>query len=175
MPVSNAAHFFFVLSSFGDNSFQTMQSLRIIGVIALIGVILSVVLILSQPMVVHIEKSIFIKGSPQAIQRETESFQSFSAWSPWNKLDPEMHYTIVTFEGFAGTFYSDIKLEPEAGGTKVTWIYDGENSTLKERAMWIFLKRDLNERYDEGLRALKDIVERKSLDSSAPIDSLQRQ
>jgi hypothetical protein len=40
-----------------------------------------------------------------------------------------MHYTIVTFEGFAGTFYSDIKLELEAGGTKVSWIYDGENST----------------------------------------------
>jgi hypothetical protein len=43
-----------------------MKSLRIIGVIALIGVILSVVLRMSQPKVVHIEKSIFIKRSPEA-------------------------------------------------------------------------------------------------------------
>jgi len=84
-----------------------------------------------------------------------------------------MHYTIVTFEGFAGTFYSDIKLEPEEGGTKVTWIYNGENNTIKEKAMWIMMKGDLNDQYDEGLKVLKDIVERKSLDTSVPIDSLQ--
>lgn len=150
-----------------------MKALRVVGVFSLIGVIIGVVLILSQPKVVHVEKSIVIKGSPEAIERETESFQSFSAWSPWNKSNPEMHYTIVTFEGFAGTFYSDIKLEPEAEGTKVTWIYDGQNNTLKEKAMWILMKGDLNYQYDVGLKALKDIVERKSLDSLTPTDSLQ--
>lgn len=150
-----------------------MRALKIVGVFALIGVTLGVVMILSQPKVVHVQKSIFIQGSPEAIARETETFQSFSAWSPWNKSNPEMHYTIVTFEGFAGTFYSDIKLEPEEGGTKVTWIYNGENNTIKEKAMWIMMKGDLNDQYDEGLKVLKDIVERKSLDTSVPIDSLQ--
>lgn len=152
-----------------------MKALKVVGVLVLIGVILGVMMVLSQPRVVHVEKSIFIHGSPAAIAQETESFQSFSAWSPWNKSNPEMHYTIVTFEGFAGTFYSDIKLEPEGEGTKVTWIYDGQNNTLKEKAMWILTKGDLNEQYDEGLQVLKDIVERKSLDTSVPIDSLQAQ
>ena len=152
-----------------------MKALRIVGVIALIGVIIGVVLIISQPTVVHVEKSIFIKGSPEAIEQETESFQSFSAWSPWNKSNPEIHYTIVTFEGFSGTFYSDIKLVPEPGGTKVTWIYDGQNNTLKEKAMWILMKGDLNYQYDEGLSVLKNIVERKSIDSSVSTDSLQAQ
>ena len=152
-----------------------MKALKVLGVMSLIGVTIGVVMILSQPKVVRIEKSIFIQGSPEAIARETESFQSFSAWSPWNKSNPETHYTIVTFEGFAGTFYSDIKLEPESGGTKVTWIYDGQNNTIKEKAMWILMKGDLNDQYDEGLKVLKDIVERKSLESLTPTDSLQTQ
>ena len=152
-----------------------MKALKVVGVMVLIGVIIGVGMVLSQPKVAHVEKSIFILASPEAIARETESFQSFSAWSPWNKSNPEVHYTIVTFEGFAGTFYSDIKLEPEAGGTKVTWIYDGQNNTIKEKAMWILMKGDLNDQYDEGLNVLKEIVERKLLDNSAPTDSLQTQ
>ncbi len=83
-----------------------------------------------------------------------------------------MHYTIVTFEGFSGTFYSDIKLEPQADGTMVTWIYDGQNRSFREKAMWIFNKADLNEQYEEGLIVLKEIVERKMSETSDPQDSL---
>jgi len=152
-----------------------MNALRVVGVMAFIGIVVGFVMILSQPTVVHVERSIVIQASPADIARETESFQSFSAWSPWNKSNPEVHYTIVTFEGFAGTFYSDIKLEPQADGTNVTWIYDGQNNSLKEKAMWILMKGDLNDQYEEGLSALKDIVERKASSASAPPDSLQKQ
>ncbi|HMG90382.1 MAG TPA: hypothetical protein VK589_09985 [Chryseolinea sp.] len=149
-----------------------MKSLRILGIVALIGIVVGVVLILSQPKVTHVEKSIVIQASPEDIARETESFQSFNAWSPWNKATPEVHYTIVTFEGFDGTFYSDIKLEPQGDSTKVTWIYNGHNNTFKEKAIWILTKGDLNEQYDEGLSALKEIVERKILERSTAADSL---
>lgn len=131
----------------------------------LLGIAIVAAFVLSQPRVVHIEKSIVISGSPEAVARVTESFQSFSAWSPWNKTNPEVRYTIVTFEGFSGTFYSDFKLEPRGDSTKVTWIYDGQNNTLKEKAMWILTKGDLNEQYEVGLRALKEVVEKKSADS----------
>ena len=151
-----------------------MKPLRIVGVTALIGIVIGVLLILSQPRVTHVEKSIFIQASPEDIARETESFQSFNAWSPWNKGTPEVHYTIVTFEGFAGTFYSDIKLESQGDSTKVTWIYNGHNNTFKEKAIWVLTKSDLKEQYDEGLAALKDIVERRVRESSVG-DSLKSQ
>ena len=159
----------------GFSQLVLMKGLRIVGVVALIGVIIALLLIWSQPTAVHVEKSIFIRGTVEDIARETESFQSFNAWSPWNKSNPEVHYTIVTFEGFSGTFYSDIKLEPEGDGTKVTWIYDGSNNSLKEKAMWILMKGDLNNQYEEGLQALKDIVERKTSETSAPLDSVHVQ
>lgn len=142
-------------------SFPIIHGKETIGVTALIGVVIGVVLILSQPRVTNVEKSIIIQASPEDIARETESFQSFNAWSPWNKATPEVHYTIVTFEGFARTFYSDIKLEPQGNSTKVTWIYDGYNNTFKEKAIWVLTKSDLKEQYEEGLATLKEIVERK--------------
>ena len=153
-----------------------MRPLRIVGIAALIGIVIGVVLVLSQPGVTHVEKSIVIQASPEDIARETESFQSFSAWSPWNKATPEVHYTIVTFEGFSGTFYSDIKLEPQGDSTKVTWIYNGQNNNFKEKAMWVLAKSDLKEQYDEGLAALKEIVERKVRERSrGGADSLKSQ
>ena len=152
-----------------------MKSFRILGIVALIGVVIVVALIVAQPTVTHVEKSIVIQGTPEDIARETESFQSFSALSPWNKGTPEVHYTIVTFEGFAGTFYSDIKLEPQGDATKVTWIYNGHNNTFKEKAIWILTKGDLNKQYDEGLATLKEVVERKVLERSAAPDSVNSQ
>ena len=152
-----------------------MKALRIVGTVAVIGIIVGLALVLSQPKVVRIQKSIFVKGSPQQIARETESFQSFNAWSPWNKTNPEAHYTIVTFEGFSGTFYSDFKLEPQGDSTKVTWIYEGENNSIKEKAMWILMKGDLNMQYENGLSALKELVESKSLQTHSASDSIKVQ
>jgi hypothetical protein len=142
-----------------------MKAIRVIVFMVVLGVIIVAAVVLSQPRSVHIEKSIVIQGTPEAIARVTESFQNFNAWSPWNKTNPEVRYTIVTFEGFSGTFYSDFKLEPQGDSTKVTWIYDGQNNTLKEKAMWILTKGDLNDQYEVGLRALKDVVEKKSADT----------
>ena len=135
----------------------------------LLGVVLVAAVVLSQPRIVHVEKSIVMKVTPEDVARVTESFQSFNAWSPWNKTNPEVRYTIVTFDGFSGTFYSDFKLEPQGDSTKVTWIYDGQNNTLKEKAMWILTKGDLNDQYEEGLKTLKEIVE------TTPGDSVDTQ
>lgn len=148
-----------------------MKVLKIIGVIALVLVILCIGVILIQPLKVHVEKSIVINGTPSAITAEIESFQSFDAWSPWSKASPETRYTIVAFENFGGTFYSDIKLDPVAEGTKVTWIYDGNNDGFKSKAMWIVLKSQLNEQFDVGLKTLKRIVEAKTLKETSPASS----
>jgi len=140
-----------------------MNNIKSIGVGALIVLLIGSVVVLMQPAKVHVEKSIVINAKPEMIKAEIESFQSFNAWSPWSKASPETRFTIVVFEGFDGTFYSDLKMEPAGDGTKVTWIYDGNNNSFKEKAMWMMRKGDLNDQYDEGLKALKEIVERKAI------------
>ena len=150
-----------------------MKALKIAGIAALAVVAILIALILAQPMQAHVEKSIVINGPSSSISEEIGGFQSFDAWSPWNKISPEMKYTIVTFEGFGGTFCSEIKLEPEGANTKVTWIYDGTNDGLKGKAIWMLLKGRMEDQYTTGLAALKKLIESKprSTNSTKPSDS----
>ena len=74
---------------------------------------------------------------------------------------------IVTFEGHAGRYVSEIRLDPVDGGTKVTWTYDSDYSDAvgmsgsMGKIMELFAGPALQDRYDEGLKALKQVVERK--------------
>lgn len=135
-----------------------MKVYRIVGVTIIAVILVCLGLISAQPEKVHVEKSIVINGTPSAISKEVERFQQVEPVSPWSKV--HQTYTIITFEDFGGTIYSDIKLEPEGNITKVTWIYDGYNTSLKDKAMWLFNRRDLDAQYDVGLKTLKRIVEK---------------
>jgi hypothetical protein len=138
-----------------------VKALKIAGVAILAFVIVFVVVVLAQPNRAHVEKSIVINGPASSINEEIGGFQSFDAWSPWSKLSPEVKYTIVTFEGFDGTFCSEIKLEPGGDTTKVTWIYDGTNDGFKGKAMWMLMRGRMEEQYNTGLAALKKRIESK--------------
>jgi len=67
----------------------------------------------------------------------------------------------MTFAGYEGIFYSEFKLTPEGNATRVTWTYDGENTGLKGKALWVFAGGVLASEYQHGLKALKDLVENK--------------
>jgi len=74
---------------------------------------------------------------------------------------------VITFEGLAGRYVSEIRLEPVDGGTKVTWTYDSDYSQAAgmsgsmEKISEMFTGPKLKDRYDAGLKALKQVVERK--------------
>jgi hypothetical protein len=139
-----------------------MKALKIAGIAALAVVVILIALIWTQPTQAHVEKSIVINGPSSSISQEIGGFQSFDAWSPWSKISPEVKYTIVTFEGFDGTFCSEIKLEPDGANTKVTWIYDGINDGFKGKAMWMLMKGRMEDQYDTGLASLKKLIESKT-------------
>ena len=74
---------------------------------------------------------------------------------------------MITFEGQEGRYVSEIKLEPVDGGTKVIWTYDSDYSDAAGmsgsmgKVMEMFAGQALQDRYDAGLKALKQVVERK--------------
>ena len=138
-----------------------MKALKIAGIAALALLAILIVVVLTQPTKAHVERSIIINGPSSAINEEIGGFQSFDAWSPWSKISPEVKYTIVTFEGFDGTFCSEIKLEPDGANTKVTWIYDGVNDGFKGKAMWMLMRGRMEDQYNTGLAALKKLIEGK--------------
>jgi hypothetical protein len=136
-----------------------MKSLGVAGIALAALAAIFVIIVLAQPTQGHIEKSIVIVAPASAINDEIDRFQSFDAWSPWSKVSPEKKYTIVSFAGFDGTFYSGIRLDTAAKGTKVTWVYDGINDGFKGKAMWILMKGRMEDQYDKGLIALKKLIE----------------
>lgn len=74
---------------------------------------------------------------------------------------------LITFEGQAGRYVSEIRLEPVDGGTKVTWTYDSDYSQAAgmsgsmDKIVEMFTGPALKDHYDAGLKALKQVVERK--------------
>jgi hypothetical protein len=74
---------------------------------------------------------------------------------------------MIIFEGQEGQYMSEIRLEPVDGGTKVIWTYDSDYSQAAgmsgsmEKVVEMFTGPSLQGRYDAGLKALKQVVERK--------------
>jgi hypothetical protein len=109
-----------------------MKALKIVGFV-LIGILaLAFAFVLIQPSKGHVEKSIVINAPASAIFPHLNNLKSFTAWSPWSKMDPEAKQT---FEG------------PEAGvGAKMNW--DGE--IMGKGSQWVEESVE-NERVKTGL------------------------
>ena len=60
----------------------------LIGVAAALALL--VIVILMQPATFHIERSIDMAAPPEAAFAQVNDFHAWSAWSPWEKLDPSM-------------------------------------------------------------------------------------
>lgn len=76
-----------------------------LGLLALVALFLAVVS--TRPSTFHVERSSMIAASPEVVYDQVANFHNWAAWSPWEKLDPNMQ---KTFEG------------PEAGeGASYAW------------------------------------------------------
>jgi hypothetical protein len=66
----------------------------LIGIAAV--VVLFIIVVETRPSTFHIERSISMAASPQNAFAQVNDFHAWAAWSPWEKLDPQMK---KTFEG----------------------------------------------------------------------------
>ena len=82
----------------------------LIGVAVLI--VLLVLVIITRPSTFHVERSITMAAPPESAFAQVNDFHAWAAWSPWEKLDPQMKRT---FDG------------PPAGvGAKYAWVGNNE-------------------------------------------------
>jgi len=78
----------------------------LIGVAAALGLLLVVISL--QPATFHIERSITMAAPPEAAFAQVNDFHAWSAWSPWEKLDPSMQRS---YEG-----------APRGVGAQYAWV-----------------------------------------------------
>jgi hypothetical protein len=78
----------------------------LIGVAAVI--VLLVLVILTRPSTFHVERSITMAAPPESPFAQVNDFHAWPAWSPWEKLDPQMKRT---HEG-----------SPAGVGAKYAWV-----------------------------------------------------
>jgi hypothetical protein len=169
----------------------------LIGVAALI--VLLVIVILTRPATFHIERSNTMSAPPESAFAQVNDFRAWPAWSPWEKLDPQMKKTFEGPPAGVGAKYAwtgndkvgegrmtmeksekpstiGIKLEflkpfeatndttftfaPAAGGSKVTWAMDGENTFMgKAASLFMDMDKMLGADFEKGLAAMKTAAE----------------
>jgi carbon monoxide dehydrogenase subunit G len=75
-----------------------------IGLVAVVALIL--VYALTKPDTFRVERSTAIKAPPQAVHAYLTDFHKWGAWSPWEKLDPNMKRTYSGAESGKGAAYA---------------------------------------------------------------------
>lgn len=75
---------------------------------SIVGVALILAVAATKPDQFHVERSMLINASPDQIYPQINNYRKWTAWSPWEKVDPNMKRT-----------YSG----PESGpGAKYAWV-----------------------------------------------------
>lgn len=62
--------------------------------------------------------------------------------------------------GIEGDFYAEFILEPVAGGTNLTWTYEGKVESLLWKYLLLGMDGQLGPMYEQGLADLKTYIER---------------
>src|SRR5262245_45260608 len=78
--------------------------LTILLVVAVI-IVLLVVFVATRPPVFHIERSIAIAAPPENAFVQVNDFHAWTAWSPWEKLDPQLQRTYTGAATGSGAVY----------------------------------------------------------------------
>src|SRR5262249_50006170 len=76
----------------------------LIGVAAVI--VLFLIVVATQPSAAHVERSITIAASPESAFAQVNDFHAWAAWSPWEKLDPQMKKTFEGAKSGVGAIYA---------------------------------------------------------------------
>ncbi|MEE9385176.1 MAG: SRPBCC family protein [Nannocystaceae bacterium] len=65
-------------------------------------VLLFIVVVMAQPSVFHVERSVEIAASPEVVWAEISNFKQWKGWSHWDKSDPSQKTTITGDAGSVG-------------------------------------------------------------------------
>jgi Polyketide cyclase / dehydrase and lipid transport len=77
-----------------------------IVIIVLAVVALFIVVVATRPAQFHLERSISVAAPPEKTFVEVNDFHRWAAWSPWEKMDPDMKKTFSGAATGAGSRYA---------------------------------------------------------------------
>lgn len=87
-----------------------------------------IVLVATRPATFHVERSATIAAPAEIVFAQVNDFHKWGAWSPWEKLDPQLQ---KTFEGTSGTGASYAwKGNDKAGEGKMTIEQSDKNARI---------------------------------------------
>ncbi len=116
-------------------------------------------------------------GAKMSWTSENDNVGNGAQWIIESVQDKHLK-TGLQFGDMAGTYTSDINLEPAEGGTKVTWTYDGDvsevgmTSAAMYKVVGMFMDGMIGPDYEKGLNKLKSVAESQpKTESPAPADS----
>ncbi|MGJ7901732.1 hypothetical protein [Lysobacter sp. 1R34A] len=126
--------------------------------IAAILVALAIAIAL-QPSQFRVARSIAIDAPPAAAFAQVEDFRRWTAWSPFEKLDPKMQ------RSDQGPALGVVAVYDWVGDkTEVTWPMSGErNFMFKAFGLFTSIDKRLGAHFEDGLAQLKAIAERRPL------------
>ena len=79
--------------------------MRIVIRIVVLVIAAFLAFIWSRPNHFRVERATTVAASPAVVYAQIANFHDWSAWSPWEKLDPQLHRTYEGPESGVGAFY----------------------------------------------------------------------
>jgi uncharacterized protein YndB with AHSA1/START domain len=107
-----------------------MSKWKKIGIGAAALVVVLLIVIVTRPDTYHVERSTTISAPPEAIYAQAADFRKWNAWSPWDKLDPNMKRTFEGTQGTVGAGYGWVGND-DVGAGKMTITGIEPNKSIK--------------------------------------------
>lgn len=83
-----------------------MGKAKKIGIGVAVVVVVFLLVVVTRPDTYHVERSKVISATPDAVYGHVADFQKWNAWSPWEKLDPNMKKTYGGTHNSVGATYT---------------------------------------------------------------------
>ncbi len=82
------------------------KAITVLVALVVVGVAAVLVIAATKPDEFHVERSQVIKASPEKIYPQINDYHNWTAWSPWEKVDPKMKRSYSGAESGVGAKYA---------------------------------------------------------------------
>ncbi len=97
-----------------------MKILKTILIVLVVLVALAAIIGMFMSPDVHVERSMDMKASPDAVYNQVADLKMWDNWMPWNKLDPNWEKTYGEKTSGEGAFYSWKSSKSDVGQGSIT-------------------------------------------------------
>lgn len=88
-----------------------------IGAGVAVVIVVFLIVVATRPDTYHVERSINISATPEAVYAHVADFHKWEGWSPWDKIDPNMKRTFEGTQGAVGAKYGWVGNDQVGEGT----------------------------------------------------------